>query len=93
MQAYWPATAKGRINLQKISKQMTFVGKTHFLYHLLEVRRGLGRSGNVSERLWDILEVFYIDHLNKNEYNLNMFEYKYQNLDFDLVLLKCFRNF
>ena len=36
-----------------------------FLYHLLEVPRGLGRSRNVSERLWDILEVFCIDCLDK----------------------------
>ena len=32
-----------------------------FLYQLLEVPRGPWRSGNVSERLWDVLELLYIE--------------------------------
>ena len=36
-----------------------------FLYQLLEVPRGPWRSGNVSERLWDVLELLYIEFLIK----------------------------
>ena len=36
-----------------------------FLYQLLEVPRGPWRSGNVSERLWDVLELLYIEFLKK----------------------------
>ena len=32
----------------------------YFLYQLLEVPRGLWRSGNVPKRVWDVLELLYI---------------------------------
>ena len=51
---------------QDLSPTMTIMKNTFFmifLYQLLEVPRGPWRSGNVSERLWDVLELLYIELL------------------------------
>ena len=55
-----------------------FVKHNSFIlkYHLLEVPRGLGRSRNVSKRLWDILEVLYIElliNIYKNQVKQSVF--------------------
>ena len=46
-------------------KSYLFEKQYVFLYQLLEVPRGLWRSGNVPKRLWDVLELFYIEFLIK----------------------------
>jgi hypothetical protein len=49
-----------------------------FLYDVLEVPRGLGRSGKVSRGVLDILEVFYIDFLIKITKNIELLTNKNQ---------------
>ena len=48
-----------------VKKVTFFVKNKLFLYDVLEVPRGLGRSGKVSRGVLDILEVFYIEFLIK----------------------------
>ena len=42
-------------------KSYFLTNKIFFVYDVLGVPRGLGRSGNVSKRLWDVLELLYIE--------------------------------
>ena len=52
-------------NFENVETSCCFEKQYFIVHQLLGVPRGLGRSRNVPKRLWDVLELLYIEFLNK----------------------------